>query len=76
VLWTSTRSTREAGLRARPQAAPYICHGTDDPAKITQRDVMQISDDNAANAEDHLGNEVLGVSTGSSVTRQVDSGYS
>jgi len=50
--------------------------GTEDLAKITQRGVIQISDDDLARAEDHLRDESLGVSTGSSGTRPVDSGYS
>jgi hypothetical protein len=38
--------------------------------------VVQISDDNAARADDHSRDRALSISTGSSVTRQVDSGYS
>jgi hypothetical protein len=62
-------------VRAGFRGLRLMC-GTDDLATITQRDVIQISDDNAGRVEDHSKDEVLGVSTGSPVTRPVDSGYS
>jgi hypothetical protein len=37
--------------------------------------VVQISDDNAARAVDHSRDRALSISSGSSVTRLMDSGY-
>jgi hypothetical protein len=51
-----------------------IANGSGDLPRITQLGVVQISDDNATNTEDYLRYRALRISTGSSVTSQVDSG--
>jgi hypothetical protein len=64
---------------ADPHLPALIVHahnGSTDLLRITQLGVVQISDDNAARAVDHSRDRALSISTGSSVTRLVNSGYS
>src|SRR5215208_4641337 len=56
-------STRAAGRPASSGPIVQAHHGSGDPLRITQLGVVEISEDNAASADDHSKYRALSIST-------------